>query len=198
VLGKMPKVTNPIKPRTFNDVATYKSMSGLTYKIIDYLLENNNVIWNLLYYNENSALYKPALTLDKKRSMIYNGDTSLDATQKFQQYKIFQQDFVDDASEVQQSRLYIHVLGIRPNTSYTGQIDIGFEVIVNNSLSVLNTYENRAELLVDELLGSLNGANISGLTNIEFSKNNNNHAIAVRYDTKWYSGFRLVMSCKMG
>lgn len=194
----MARVTNPNKPKTFNDVATYKSMSGLTYKIINYLLENNNVIWNLLYYNENSALYKPALTLDQKRTMIYDGDTSLDATQKFQQYKIFQQDFVNDASEIQQSRLYIHVLGMRPITSYHGKIDIGFEVIVNNNLSVLNTYENRAELLVDELLSSLNGANIGSITNIEFSKNNNNHAIAVRYDTKWYSGFRLVMSCEVG
>jgi hypothetical protein len=191
----MPRVINPNKPETFNQESTYYPMTKLTTNIINYLINYNNVIWNLLYYNENSALYKPALTSSQKGSIIYDGHSSIDEASKFNTYKIFQQDGINDGSDVQQSRLYIHVLEIKPTTSIYGQVDIAFDVIVNNQLAILNTLENRGEVIIAELIQTLNGAYMGGITNFEFNKKNIGNRVSP-FAQKWYSGLRLVMSCK--
>ncbi len=178
---------------TFSEYNQYTHVSSYSKNIISYLLNNNEVIWKLIKYTTPDALSQPNLTKDEKSNLIYSGMGNEE------NYRVFTKSFPNDAIEVEQSQLRVFLLGINPINQVIGQVDMCFQIISHNNIETLDTYENRNEVMVQQIIATLNGQNIQGITDFSFDAKGNGYGNKVgwsRFGERWYEGYQLVMSCK--
>jgi hypothetical protein len=179
---------------TFHKVNTYTPLRDLVHNIVAYIMTYNDEIWQLLKYPTADALSKPILTSAEKRALVYLGQEDTDT------YRIFSQPYApDDAVTTAQTRLYISTGNITPITLQYGRIDIAIDIIAHNKIQVLDTGENRVDVILQQLLYTLNGHNFGGITNLEFTRQNQqpDRASNAKFDTKFYSGKVFIISCQI-
>lgn len=173
---------------------TYSSMPNMGYKIIEYLMKDDEQIWKLLKYNTPDALSKPNLTQVEKGKMIYKGvgDGS--------EYNVFRSAFLDDAIDKEMSQLRIYVTELSPDNRSWGTVNIAFECVVHNKITVLDNYQNRLELMVYHIIQNLNGKEIDGVGKLSFDKKMSffNLARINIYNNRNFFGFTIIMSVKSG
>jgi hypothetical protein len=180
---------------TFNDYNRYNGITKYPINIISYLLNNNDIIWKLLKYDTSNALSQPNLTKSQKSSLIYAGQT--DETP----YRVFTKALPNGATETAQTQLRVWLGRILPTNRVQGQVDIKIQVVSYNSILTLDTYENRNEVILQQLISTLSQQNIKGMTPLSFDQMGNgldNNASWYRMGEKWYEGYMLTMSCKVG
>lgn len=172
----------------------YSSTRGFGYSIIKYLMKNNEVIWKLLKYNTPDALDKPNLTLEEKRQLIWtgNGDS--------EDYRVFRSPFLDDAitSQISQLRIYNSVLS--PDNRSIGTVDIGIECLCHDKIINLNNYESRVEVMIQEIISTINGRDIDGVGVLSFDKNMSMYDVCRMniYNNRNFFGYTLWISVKVG
>jgi len=173
----------------------YSNIDMLSHNIVSYLLKNNEDIWKLLKYNTSNALSQPNLTKDDKSNLIYSGQTSEEP------YRVFTKSLPIDATEYKQTQLRIWLGKILPTNNITGQIDMYIQIISHSSIITLDSYSrNRNEVMLRELISTLNGQEISGITPFSFNQLGNglnNEALWGKMGEKYYEGYLLKMSCKV-
>lgn len=174
----------------YND---YKPIRSMCYNILCYLMENNEEIWKLLKYNTPDALYKPNLTMDEKRALIFNGNG------KAEEYRVFRSAFLDDIFTKECSQLRIYVTTLSPDNRSVGTVDIGIECVVHNKLINIDSYESRLEVLVQQVIETLNGKNIGGIGVFFFDKTGSMYDLARVniYNNRNFFGFTLIGSSKV-
>lgn len=172
----------------------FAGFSDLCKNVIQYLLLNNENIWKLLKYNTPDALSKDNLTLSEKRDLIYTG------TEDSEDYKVFRTPFVDEAFRKEVSQIRVYSLTINPNNRSVSTIDIAIDCITHIKLANLIGNGNRLELLVEEVLKTLNGQDINGVGTLFFDMSQSTYdgARCSIFNNRYFYGFQIVMSVKYG
>lgn len=179
------------------DRIAYNKMTGfsdLAYNILCYLMTNNEKIWKLLKYNTPNALSYPDLTMDEKRAMIFNG------TGDSENFNVFRNPFVDDAFTSEVSQLRIYALTVVPNNRSVSTIDFAIDCITHVKLSNIDGCRNRAEMLVEEVIKTLNGQDIDGVGVLFMDERESSYdgARSSLFNNRYFWGFQIVMSVKYG
>ena len=180
-----------------NDVSVYNSYSGIEmmpYKIIAYMIENNEDIFKLLKFTTPDALDKPNLTQSEKGAMIYNGEPNSTG------YNIFMQPVLDDAftEMVAQFRVYPDI--IIPEDHIRGIATFNFELLSHSKINTLNNYSTRLIWMLQQTIQCLNGINIDGVGQLFFNKKASSYNYAKQniYNGKNYIGYSLLLSTWIG
>mgnify|MGYP007069485523 CR=1 FL=1 len=77
----------------FNSYNKFIGYDTLSYRVIEYLINNNEDIWKMLKYNTPDALSQPNLTLSEKAELIYQGEVDAEP------FRVFRDAFTDDAQQ---------------------------------------------------------------------------------------------------
>lgn len=172
----------------------FTGFSNLCYNILAYLMVENESLWKLLKYNTTDALSKPDLTLKEKRSLIYNGIGDSEG------YNVFRCPFVDDAFTKEVSQIRIYALTVKPENRSVSTIDLAIDCITHVKLVNLDGAQNRAELMVEEVLKTLNGQDINGVGKLFFDARESMYDAARSsiFNNRYFFGFQIVMSVKFG
>lgn len=130
----------------------------IPYKITSYLIANNDIIWRLLQYNDADAWKSdnqhPNLTKVQKGALIYDG------IRKEVDCRVFLDQGQDDSFQEQACLLRISVLEAIPTNYIWGHISIGFEIFSHYKINILSNYQPRANMIAQQLIETLNGADI--------------------------------------
>ena len=175
------------------DTYAYSKISGFklfSYNCINYLLENNEMIWKLLFYNEADAWNKSDITIDQKRSMIYAGqpDETL--------YRVFMAEKQPNAwiSEATILRIFPH--SIVPENRTVNTTIMAFDIYSHYRVDTLSNYTARVDAGVEEIVSTLNGANIGSLGRLSFNALMQKNDKAMESGQLPFSGKRILMSAK--
>lgn len=135
-----------------------------SYKIITHLLDNNQTIWKLLNYTTPGAWNEPNLSTSDKVGLIYKGSG------KTSDYKVFMDDGPPDVVTEEMCQLRIHPFGLFPVDRTNGDLTIMAEVYSHFKINTLDNYRTRVDMIIRELLDTLNGEQIAGIGRLVFSK----------------------------
>lgn len=173
---------------------SYTSLQNLCYKAIEYLMLNNEDLWKLLRYNTPDALFKENLTLKEKAKLIYDGigDSS--------NYRVFRSPYMDDLVDLDCAQLRVYLEGISPDTTIYGTADINFEVVSHVKIINLAEYKNRLEMMIQQILETLNGVYIGAIGNFVFDRTISFYDLCKLnlYNNRNFYGYSLIMSTKVG
>jgi len=134
--------------------ATYDDYAILPYRCVKYLLNNDEVVWKLLFYNTPDAYSKANLTYAQKVSLIYKGgDNTAD-------FRVFMDRGQPDVNTFEQCQIRIANYSIYPTNRVIGQISIIFEVYPHYKTNHLDIYQTRGDLIMERLLQTFNGASV--------------------------------------
>jgi hypothetical protein len=144
----------------------YTDLPSFSYKCIKYLLNNNDMIWKLLYYTDKDA-YKndsthPNLTKTQKGNLIYDG--SPDQTP----YRVFLDVGQDDSWSSETCILRVSPSELIPTNYIYGYVSMAFQVLAHSKINTLSNYTTRVISITQQLIESLNGENIDGIGRIYF------------------------------
>jgi hypothetical protein len=144
--------------------ATYAGYSDYSYKCITYLIENNDLIWKLLKYNDTDAwdTNHADLTHAEKAELIYNSQP--DSTN----FRVFMDSGNPDVWTKEICQLRIYPIKIFPQTRTQGMILFAFDVFCHYKMNQLSNYKTRVDLIVQELIATFNGINIGGIGRLYF------------------------------
>ena len=176
----------------------FVNLDGVEDKILYYLLspqEKNkeqlelvHSLWRLLKYNDDHALIDdeehPLPTYKDITKLIDNN--GVDQTGK----RIFRYPLIEDTFVEQCSQIRIYVDSIFPVNHLVSTVCFGVEIIIHNKIvNVINnlydeedqpinptefhplvTYKNRSTVLLKDVLGLLNGADIAGVGKLIYSQ----------------------------
>lgn len=148
------------------DTYAYSKLTGLrwfSYNCISYLLDNNEMVWKLLYYNENNAWEQPNLTLSQKRSLIYAGEP--DETL----FRVFMSEKQANAWVSEACVLRIFPYSVIPENRTVNTTIMVFDAYSHYRINTLSNYTTRIDTIVEELVATFNGSNIGGLGRLSFN-----------------------------
>jgi hypothetical protein len=140
----------------------YTEYPNLSYNTISYLMDHNELIWKLLFYNDSEAWNKGNLTHSQKASLVYDG--SPDETK----FNVFMDTGQDYAWTRETTVLRIFPAELTPSNYIYGEVLMGFEIYSYYKLNHLSNYQIRVDVIVQQLLETLNGAEIGGLGRLYF------------------------------
>jgi hypothetical protein len=179
----------------FVDYNTFKQVDAIPHNCISYLIQNSENIWKLIHpdYMTNDCLFKPNLTIQQKRSLIYTGQQEDSSS-----YRVFMDTSNDDAMEERSAILKIHPPLIVPINYVISTVTIKFECLCHykvNSVEKNDYHTTRALAMVQELLECLNGQNVGGIGVLIADRRAslNNKIVGGKYAEN-YSGYDVVMS----
>lgn len=177
-----------------NYFTSYKTLRKICNTIIQYLLINNEEIWKLLKYNTPDALFKDNLTMKEKSALIYDGvgDSS--------KFRVFRSPYIDDLFDEDCAQLRVYAESISPDTPQYGTVDINLEVVSHVKIVHLAEYENRLEVMIQQLLQTLNGVYVGGIGQFMFDRNISFYDLMKLnlYNNRNFYGYSLIMSTKIG
>lgn len=150
-----------IGQEAYND---FRQFSKISYNCIKYLMNNNQLVWKLLKYSEPDAWEKPDLTQEEKGALIYTGqsDSSI--------YRVFMDGKQPDVlmNEVTLLRIMpYYAVGINRTL---GGIQVSMEVFSHYKINHMSNYQTRIDTIVEELLATFNGADISTIGLLSFDQ----------------------------
>jgi len=164
----------------------------MSYNILSYLIQNNEDIWKILKYPSSDCLSQPNLTQSEKGALIYSGEA--DSTP----YRAFLDNFLDDAFVEQVSLLRIFPEIIIPTSRVLSSVTFHIQAFSHVKLQILDGYMNRNVYLMQQILQTLNGMDISGVGNLSFDRMGNpyDRANLNISNSKSFSGYSIFMSTR--
>jgi hypothetical protein len=144
----------------------YENLPVLSYNCISYMIDNNDLIWRLLKYNDRDAWRLDAnhlnLTKEEKGSLVYAGqedDTS---------FRIFMDIGNDNAWTHECCFLRITPLSLVPSSYVLGRVTMSFEIYCHYKINTLSNYQTRLNIISQQLLECFNGQEVGGLGKMFF------------------------------
>jgi len=171
----------------------FKKSRGMIYNIIERLMLGNEEIWKLLKYPNSSALTESNLSLQEKAQLIYESQPDQS------DFRVFRQPFMSDGFSDVVTQLRIYTLVLEPTNKVWGTADFAIEILCHNDIVNLKSYENRLEVMLQQIIETLNGYEIEGLGKLFFNKDarSSNTARMNLYNNKSYLGYTMVMSTRV-
>ena len=139
---------------------SYDDLPNYSYKIIDYLMDNNELIWKLLYYNSPDAWNQANLTKAQKGALIWAGAGDSAG------FNVFMDDGQPDAEMGEKTILRIAPYAISPDNRTVGTITIYAETYSHYNVNTLSNYTTRVDVIIQQLLQELNGIEIDTIGSI--------------------------------
>jgi len=171
----------------------YSKLTGFSqfsYNAVQHLLDNNETIWKLLYYNDKDAWNKPNTSLNEKRSLIYGGEP--DETL----YRVFISEKQPDAWVHEACILRVFPSGIVSDNRTINTAVITFDVYSHYRIDTLSNYTTRVDVIVEELVSLFNGFNIGGLGRLYLNGIATKQTGARESGQIPYAGKRIVLATK--
>lgn len=142
--------------------ATYAGLSDFSYIAIKYMLENDDLIWKLLFYNDSFAWNKPNLSQSQKTSLIYKGE---DDTSSF---RVFMDTGQPDSEKNEVCIVRIHPYTINPDNRVWGSVTMMFEVYSHYKINHLSNYTTRNDMILERFISLFNGIELGGIGKLHF------------------------------
>lgn len=179
----------------------YNSMSALPfipYNILTYLAQNEEILWKMLKYNTYDALSKPNLTFSEKMDMIWTGEDGPQSNGN-----VFFTNIIDDAIPEAKNILKIYNYYDHAVQLYLSTAVYCFEFLYppkNPMVKMDGLPVNRAELFVNRILSTLNGAEVGGVGKLTFFDDMSRYDLArsVIGNSKTFTGMQLFLSVQVG
>lgn len=140
-----------------HDANTLELLPLLPFKIISYLIENNEMIWKLLKHDEPDAWQKSNLTRDEKRALVYDGISEM------VNYRVFMDSGQDASWTKTATILRVPILEVIPSNQVVARVVVGFEVYTHYQISTLSNYQVRADRIAQEIITTLNEKDVGGI-----------------------------------
>jgi len=156
----------PALPATLeNDAyAIYEDFDQFSYRAISHMMDNSELIWKLLKYNDNEAWKKADLTSEEKQALIYDGQD--DASE----FKVFMDTGISDVFVREDCIVRISPLSIYQENRTVGTLYIMMEVYSHFKVNHLSNYRTRVDMITRELLGIFNGAELGGIGRLNLDR----------------------------
>ena len=205
----------------------FDNLDGAEDKIIYYLISEKNktpeqlkyvhTLWRLIYYDDIRALINdknhPLPTYKQIEKLICNDETLQSP------YRIFRMPYIVETEEEESSILRVFVDRIMPTNHLIAQVNFGVDILVHsrltnilnpitddndevinvNELKPLVQYKNRATTMLKCVIALLNGAYISGVGNLLFSREPNRFVESKMglMNNRTVYGYRTMFTCQM-
>jgi hypothetical protein len=140
----------------------FANLPLLSYNCINYLMLNNELIWKLLKYNDSRPYEKSNLTMQEKGALIYAGQADSSS------FRIFLDYGLDDSIIQEITLLRISVLELIPSNYVYGHVTMGMEVYSHYKIGTMANYQVRVDTIIQQLIETFNGAEITGLGRMYF------------------------------
>lgn len=135
-----------------NTKYTFIEKSMMISRYIAEILDNDQSIKRLLYYNTKTPLSNKGICYDGKNSQQKDIDFSLIGE------NIDNGMFDDEMQNIVMNQLYVHVFQSRPTTSNTGEMHILVNVLVDKKYEYLaDRFSMRSWLILDRVANILHG-----------------------------------------
>lgn len=147
----------------------FTCMPYYLYNIVVHLAQDPNAedLFKLLKYKDYDALNKPNLTLSEKLSMVWKNEADEN------RYSIFFTNLIENEQVEERTILKIYTNTISPTNAQTAIVSFEFDVL-NGAKMVMVDYKgipcSRLDVAESIILGSLNGADINGIGNLQFNR----------------------------
>ena len=148
----------------------FDNLENICYKIIEYLMLNNERLWKLLKYNSNDALLQENLTLEEKRKLIFTGNSVS------KDYRVFLQPYLDDGFLEECAMIRVYPISIYPDNHLMATVYIAIETIshvkIVNLMSddEMSPIKSRETVLLSEIYKTLNGRDVIGVGFLQFNR----------------------------
>ena len=170
----------------------YTYLPNVPYKIISYLLKENELCWRLMKYTDPHA-YRldtthPNLTALQKGALIYDGVKNQSNCRVFLDYG------QDDSWVEEVCILRVSVVGVIPTTHIYGNLSIGFEIYSHYKINTLSNYQTRVSMMVQQLVETFNGADLGEEIGRLYFDNSNYRSKMVLLGAAPFKGAGIIMS----
>lgn len=165
----------------------YTTFPNIPYNIISYLMDNNEQLWKLLLYTDNNAWNKPNLSRSQKAALIYNGSPNMF------DYRVFMSANLEDGWTAEAAILRIPSLELLPTNYVHGNVTIGMEVYCHSKIESLNNYTIRTDTIIQNLLQTLNGADVPNVGRLFFDAKASSRCRMVQIGSLPYRGKAIMM-----
>jgi hypothetical protein len=165
----------------------YENLPYLPYNCISYLMKNNETIWRLLRYDDAKAYEKPDLTLSQKAELIYSGQENAN------DFRVFMDLGQDDSVLGEHTILRISVLELIPTNYVYGHTTMAMEIYTHYKLNTLANYTTRLDTILQQLIATFNGAEITGLGQMYFDARSSSKSRTSIIGTIPYKGKAITM-----
>lgn len=150
-----------LRQEQYNGLAILSSISEIC---ISYLMDNDDELWKLLYYEDNNCWNQPNLTRAQKSSLIYAGQPNET------DYRVFMDVGADNTWTIQACILRISPTTITPESYVVGNVGIAFEIYAHYKMNHMSNLKTRIDYGSEIIYRVFNGADIPEIGRIYFDK----------------------------
>ena len=203
----------------FDEVAfnRFYNLDSIEERLINFLIKSEDVdaqrIWKLLKYNSMDALSQKDLTRKEKSKLVDDGNGDQSG------FKIFKQNFMEDAFVEETSLIKFYVDSVIPVNHLVSTVNVGIDIMTHNKMQLVYNdsfdeieneplyreiekniiTKNRNTLLLKCLFSVLNGQYVEGVGQFQFNQQlcYYDQARGGIYNNKNYSGIKIIVSCQM-
>jgi len=140
----------------------FSTLSTLSYKCIEYLIDNEEILWKLLKYNDADAWQEDDLTSAEKAALVYDGSPNQT------DFRVFMDVGADDSWADEVCLLRVSPITVIPTNYVNGIITMGFEIYCHYRSNHLSNYKTKIDYGTQRIIETMNGAEISGLGRLVF------------------------------
>lgn len=178
----------------------YNSLTALPfipYKIIKYLVDNDEIIWKLLKYNDYNALLKPNLTSSEKLDLLWTRGLPQE------DFGVFLTNLVEDGITESKSIMKVYQFYVHPKQPYVSTVVYAFDFLYGGKMSLVDYNGipvNRGDLFINRILEVLNGAYVGGVGKLTFLDDLSRYSLAksVVGNSKTFTGVCLYLAVNVG
>lgn len=149
---------------TKSEYNKFTEFPNIAYNCVSYLIDSNELLWKLFYYNDPDAWKstKANLTKKQKADLIYDGK------KKETDCRVFFDSGQDDSWLSEVCLMRIFPLELYPTNHVYGNISIGIEVYSHFKINTLSNYQTRVDLATQQIISTFNGQMVGGLGRMYF------------------------------
>jgi len=155
----MPILTSSIGSGAYNHFTEFANFS---YNCVNYLINNNELVWKLLKYDSSDAWDKTDLTRAEKGALIYGGEEDGSG------FKVFMDVGIPDVWTTQGTILRVSPLTAIAKNRTVAMVGMCFEVYSHYKVNTLSNYTTRVDTIIQQLLETMNGVEMGGLGKMFF------------------------------
>ena len=137
-----------------NAYAKYTQFPLYSYDLVKYLLDNNELIWKLIYYDTPDAWNETNLTSNQKGALIYDGQDNIT------DYRVFFDPGQNNAWTNECCLIRIYPYTLIGNSRTTGTCDIMFDVFSHYKINHMSNYQTRVDTIIQQFIEVFNGIDV--------------------------------------